>query len=172
MMGSRTSPRRMISLACAAAVTCMASVFAGLPPPAQKPPASTASATAAKSPAGGGRGASSAADFDRLIKEATAARQSERWEDAIALYAKAVRLKPQFVEAYWYQGTAYYTLEKYERAEDAFRAVLRLAPDNGAAYAFLGLCEFALKDYARSVSDLLRSRTLGVGDAPELASVS
>src|SRR5947199_282427 len=76
MMGSRTSPRRMVSLACAAAVTCMASVFAGPPPPAQKPSAS------------------------------------------------------------------------------------------------LGLCEFALKDYARSVSDLLRSRTLGVGDAPELASVS
>ena len=74
----------MVSLACAAAVTCMASVFAGPPPPAQKPPASTPSA-AAKSPAGRGHGASSAADFDRLIKEATAARQRERWEDAIAL---------------------------------------------------------------------------------------
>ncbi len=114
----------------------------------------------------------SAADFDRLVEQATAARKSERWQDAIALYTKAVKLRPKYVEGYWYQGTAYYTLENYKAAKDAFRSVLRLAPENGAAYAFLGLCEFALQEYAPSVSDLLRSRALGVGDAPELAGMA
>ncbi len=112
------------------------------------------------------------AEFDRVVKEATAARQAERWEDAIALYGKVVRLKPDYVEGYWYQGTAYYTLEDFPQCREAFRKVTRLAPKNGAGYAFLGLCEFGLKDYDRSLQHLLQSRILGVGDVPELGSVA
>ena len=112
------------------------------------------------------------AEFDRLVKEATAARLAERWEDAIALYSKAVRLRPGYVEGYWYQGTAYYSLDDYASCRDTFRKVLRLAPKNGAAYAFLGLCEFGLKEYDRSLQHLLQSRILGVGDVPELASAA
>ena len=113
-----------------------------------------------------------AADFDRLVKQATAARTAEQWEEAIALYAKAVKLKPSYVEGYWYQGTAYYTLEKFTECRDPFRTVARLAPKNGAAQAFLGLCEFGLKDYDRSLQHLLQSRILGVGDTPDLGSVA
>jgi len=116
--------------------------------------------------------AASNPEFDRLLKQATDARQAERWEDAIALYAKAVKLRPDYVEAYWYQGTAYYSLDKFTECRDKFRDVLRLAPRNGAASAFLGLCEFGLKDYDRSLQHLLQSRILGVGDAPELGSVA
>ena len=110
--------------------------------------------------------------FDDLVKQATAARQAERWEEAIALYAKTVKLRPQYVEGYWYQGTAYYSLEKFTECRDRFRDVVRLAPKNGAAYAFLGLCEFGLKDFDRSLQHLLQSRRLGVGDVPELGSVA
>jgi len=113
-----------------------------------------------------------AAEFDRLVKAATDARQAERWQDAIELYGKAVKLKPRYVEGYWYQGTAYYSLDNYTQGRDAFRKVLRLAPKNGAAYAFLGLCEFGLKDYDRSLQHLLQSRILGVGDTKELGSVA
>ena len=113
-----------------------------------------------------------AAEFDRLVKTATEARQAERWEEAIDLYARAVKLKPQYVEGYWYQGTANYSLDNYSQGRDAFRKVLRLAPKNGAAYAFLGLCEFGLKEYDRSLQHLLQSRILGVGDTQDLASVA
>src|SRR5205823_2605726 len=114
----------------------------------------------------------SAAEFDRLVKAATEARQAERWEDAIELYAKVVKLKPSYVEGYWYQGTSYYSLDNYTQCRDAFRKVLRLAPKNGAAYAFLGLCEFGLKEYDRSLQFLLQSRILGVGDTQDLASIA
>ncbi len=114
----------------------------------------------------------SSEEFDRLVTAATQARQAERWQDAIALYAKAVQLKPDYVEGHWYQGTAHYTLENFPECRDAFRRVLRLAPKNGAAHAFLGLCEFGLKEYDRALLNLLRSRTLGVGDVPELGSVA
>lgn len=110
--------------------------------------------------------------FDKLVAAATEARQEERWEEAIGLYAKAVKLQPDFVEGYWYQGTAHYTLENYVQCREAFRRVLRLAPKNGAAYAFLGLCEFGMREYDRALEHLLQSRLLGVGDTPELGSVA
>jgi tetratricopeptide (TPR) repeat protein len=120
----------------------------------------------------GKRAPSTAAEFDRLVKAATEARLAERWEEAIELYAKAVKLKPSYVEGYWYQGTAYYSLDNYTQCRDTFRKVLRLAPKNGAAYAFLGLCEFGLKQYDRSLQFLLQSRILGVGDTQDLGSIA
>ena len=110
--------------------------------------------------------------FDDLVKRATDARRAERWEEAIALYAQTVKLRPNYVEGYWYQGTAYYSLDKFTECRDRFRDVLRLAPKNGAAFAFLGLCEFGLKDYDRSLQHLLQSRILGVGDVAELGGVA
>jgi len=112
------------------------------------------------------------AEFDRLVEAATEARRAENWDEAIALYQKAVKLKPTYVEGYWYQGTSYYTLEKFTECQQQFRTVTKLAPKNGAAYAFLGLCEFGLKDYDRSLQHLLQSRMLGVGDTPDLGSVA
>jgi tetratricopeptide (TPR) repeat protein len=103
-----------------------------------------------------------AAQFDQIVQAAVEARHAERWEDASALYAKAVKLRPAFVEGYWYQGTAYYTLEQFPECRDAFRRVTRLSPKNGGAFAFLGLCEFGLKNYDRALQHLLQSRILGV----------
>ena len=110
--------------------------------------------------------------FDRLVAQAAEARKAERWDEAVALYAKAVKLKPSYVEGYWYQGTAYYTLQKYPECRDRFRDVVKLSPKNGAAFAFLGLCEYGLKDYAASLPHLLQSRTLGVGDTGDLGNVA
>jgi tetratricopeptide (TPR) repeat protein len=145
-------------------------------PPATKTPAAPAG-SAPKRPATGaaGRGATPAnasAEFDRLVQAGAEARQGERWEDAIDIYAKAVKIKPDYVEGYWYQGTAYYSLDNFEKAAETFRKVVRLAPKNGAAYAFLGLSEFGLKDYDRSLHHLLQSKILGVGDTGELGNVA
>lgn len=147
----------------------MASAFAGAQ--ATKPAASPKPAASApkKAPA---NAASAAATFDKLVADATAARKAERWEEAIALYAKAVKLKPSYVEGVWYQGTAYYSLQKFAECRDRFSAVTRLAPKNGAAYAFLGLCEFGVKDYDRALEHLLDSRDLGVGDTGDLGGVA
>jgi tetratricopeptide (TPR) repeat protein len=134
--------------------------------PQAKPaaPVANRSATPAK-PAPG-------AEFDKLVAAATEARKAERWSDAIGLYAKAVKLKPDYIEGYWYQGTSYYTLDDFPNCRTAFQNVVRRAPKNGAAYAFLGLCEFGVKEYDRSLQHLLQSRTLGVGDVPDLGGVA
>ena len=116
--------------------------------------------------------AANSAEFDRLVAAATEARKAQRWEEALDLYGKVVKLKPTYVEGYWYQGTAYYSLDDFPNCRDTFRKVVRLAPKNGAAFAFLGLCEFGVKEYDKSLQHLLQSRLLGVGDAPELGSVA
>jgi len=136
-------------------------------PAAGQKPHSTKSTPAAKAQA-----VVPAAEFDKLVAAATEARQAERWEDAIGLYTKLVALKPDYVEGYWYQGTAYYTLENHQKCRDAFRRVVRLAPTNGAAHAFLGLCEFGLKDYDRALQDLVQARILGVGDTGDLGGIA
>jgi tetratricopeptide (TPR) repeat protein len=162
---------RCIWLACAVLLTPASPLVAEQSDPARRPSGQTpAQAPAAKSPRKPGTAAGG--EFDRLVKAGTEARQAERWEEAIDLYGKAVKLKPQYVEGYWYQGTSYYSLDNYTQCRDAFRKVLRLAPKNGAAYAFLGLCEFGLKDYDRSLQHMLESRILGVGDTQDLGGVA
>jgi tetratricopeptide (TPR) repeat protein len=177
--------RRVAWVGCAALVLCsgggaatvlgsgpaFANATGGRTPRAGQPPAKHVPKSPSRPPAKAAAPASSA-DFDRLVEQATAARTAQQWDEAIALYAKAVKLKPSYVEGYWYQGTAYYTLEKFAECRDRFRTVARLAPTNGAAQAFLGLCEFALKNYDRSLQYLLQSRILGIGDMPDLGGVA
>jgi tetratricopeptide (TPR) repeat protein len=112
------------------------------------------------------------AEFAALEKKATEARLAEQWADAIALYQKLVKLKPDYVEGYWYQGTAYYTLDDFPNCRNAFRQVIRRAPKNGAAHAFLGLCEFGLKEYDRALQHLVEGRNLGLGDVPDFGKVA
>jgi tetratricopeptide (TPR) repeat protein len=158
-----------LALLFASALTLQASAGANEQKPQSSPQPKALSAT---SPPHKTAAVPRSAEFDRLVKAATEARQEQRWEEAIGLYGKAVKLKPDYVEGYWYQGTAYYSLDDFTHGRDAFRKVVRLAPKNGAAYAFLGLCEFGLKEYDRSLQHLLQSRVLGVGDTKELGSVA
>ena len=122
-----------------------------------KPPAKPVTRAAAKP-------AAAAAEFERIVKEATEARQAENWDRAVELYRQAVKLRPDYVEGYWYQGTSLYSLDEFEGCREAFRRVTRATPKNGAAYAFLGLCDYGLKEYDRALQNLLKARNLGIGD--------
>ena len=100
---------------------------------AQSPAAQSRGAGAPPASEAAANGAADPPSSSKLLKAATEARQAERWDEAIALYAKAVKLRPDYVEGYWYQGTAYYTLDNFPQCRDAFRRSSRLAPKNGAA---------------------------------------
>jgi tetratricopeptide (TPR) repeat protein len=160
--------RRTLPLA-AACLLCAVQLSAQTAGP-RKPPAGQPTTTA--KPSAKPQAAASSPEFDQLLKAATDARQAERWDEAIALYAKMVKVKPDYVEGYWYLGTGYYTQDDFPHCKEAFRKVTSLAPTNGAAYAFLGLCEFGLKEYDRSLQHLLQSRIHGIGDVPDLGGVA
>jgi tetratricopeptide (TPR) repeat protein len=108
------------------------------------------------------------AQFDRIVKDAVAARDAGRLDESIALYQKAVRLKPSWAEGHWNLGTAFYELDRYKEAREAFARVVLLQPKHAAAFGFKGLCEFQLKNYETALADLLRAEELGIADPKDL----
>jgi tetratricopeptide (TPR) repeat protein len=108
--------------------------------------------------------------FDKVVRDAAAARDARRIEESIALYQEAVRLRPSWVEGYWHLGTAFYELNRYADARDAFARVVRSEPEHAPAYGFKGLCEFQLKNYEEALSDLMQAADLGVAGPKDLVS--
>ncbi len=131
----------------------------GQPAPKPAPPTPKASSRPA---------APANAQFDRTVREAAAARDAGRIDESIALYQKAVRLRPSWSEGYWSLGTAFYELDRYAEARDAFARVVRLRPKHAAALGFKGLCEFQLKNYETALDDLVRAADLGVTGPEDL----
>jgi tetratricopeptide (TPR) repeat protein len=148
-----------------AGATLIAAVQSGTAPktatPAPKTP-TTASKPAARSntPAN--------PEFDKLAREAAAARDAGRIDESIALYQKAIKLQPSWAEGYWSLGTAFYELDKYAEAKDAFARVVRLQPKSGAAFGFKGLCEVQLREYESAVDDLMHATDLGLSEPRNL----
>lgn len=115
--------------------------------------------------------ASSETQFDRFVKEADEARLAERFEDAVALYGEALKIKPKWPDGWWYVGAIFYQKDLYPQCRDAFQNLVSLEPDRGPAWAMLGLCLFQTAEYERAAISLQRARTLGVDDNSEFAGV-
>ena len=144
---------------------------------AQTPGATPTRPAVAKPASRGAVRPAASAEFDRLAREASAAREAGRIEEALGLYDRAVKLRPSWDEGHWYIGTLYYGLDRYAEARDAFRRVIAAQEkkagtkplSNGRVYGMKGLCEFQVKNYEVALADLLKARDLGV-DSDELLS--
>ena len=109
--------------------------------------------------------------FDSLAQKAAAARDSDQLDDAVALYKKALALRPKWAEGWWSLGTLEYDRDNYRSAATAFRQLLSLAPQNGSAYAMLGLCEYELGQDAAALKHLEQAKTFDISANPQLRSV-
>jgi tetratricopeptide (TPR) repeat protein len=85
--------------------------------------------------------------FEQISKEADAARQAERLNDAISLYQAGLRLRPGWSEGWWALGTLLYDQDRFPEALTAFRRFVAITPTPGPAYAFLALCEYETQQY-------------------------
>src|SRR5207237_8489422 len=85
--------------------------------------------------------------FHSLVAKAQAAREKDQVDEAIRLYRRAVQIKPDFVEGWWYLGTLLYESDQYTDGAIAFRHVTGLKPEMALGWAMLGLCQFETKDY-------------------------
>jgi len=110
--------------------------------------------------------------FQAIAGAASSAREAGRTEEAIHDYSRAVALRPDWAEGWWYLGTMQYDLDRYADAIPAFRNLVQIAPNLGSAWAFLGLSEFETRDYDSSLADLQKAHSIGVTDDQELARVS
>jgi tetratricopeptide (TPR) repeat protein len=123
----------------------------------------------AKPPA---RSAPDAATFEDLSKKAIEAHAAKKLDEAVEHYEKALKLRPDWSDGRFAQGTVLYDLDRYEEAKAAFRRVTAEQPKSAAAWAFKGLCEFKLKDYENAFNDIQKGRTLGLGENSELQAVA
>jgi len=110
-------------------------------------------------------------DFDSLAAQASAAREADQVENSIALYRKALTLRPGWAEGWWFLGTLYYDLNKYVEAVPAFKQTAQIQVKAGAPWVMLGLCEFQLLQYDDAYTHIRKGRDLGIGDNAELERV-
>src|SRR5882762_1097175 len=75
-------------------------------------------------------------------------------QSSIAHLKKAIRIQPDYMEAYNNLGTRYMALQDYERAIAQFREALRLDCDAVLAHTNLGLAMFILKDLPEAEAEL------------------
>jgi tetratricopeptide (TPR) repeat protein len=117
-------------------------------------------------------GANSADDFQHIAQQAAAAREAGMSEDAIRFYQRAVKIRPDWDEGWWYLGSLYYDTDHYDQAIPAFKKLVELNPKLGLAWDLLGLSEFETKDYTNSLVHLERGQELGLEDNPEAVKVA
>ncbi len=73
-----------------------------------------------------------------LFNKAQKLEQAGKPEEAIKTYQSAIRLEPQYPEAYQQLGLAYASLNQYPEAVKAFQEVIRLRPQSSLAQGNLG----------------------------------
>jgi len=111
-------------------------------------------------------------EFSELSAQAAAARDSNRLQDALVLYRKALTRKPAWAEGWWSLGTISYDQNSYAEAARAFQKVIALAPSDGTAYVMLGLCEFELGYNDAALKHIERGENLGLDQDPDLRHVA
>jgi len=114
---------------------------------------------------------STPADFKTLAAQAAAASEQDRIEDAIALYTRALTLRPKWAEGWWSLGTLEYDHDHYAKAAQDFEKVIALDVANGTAHAMLGLCQFELGRDEAAMKNLLAGQKLGVQKDQQLHNV-
>ena len=113
----------------------------------------------------------SAPSFAALSAKADAARDSDRLDEAAALYRKALAIKPTWAEGWWSLGTIEYDRNAYPEASHAFGKLIALQPKSGTARVMLGLCQFELGMEDAALESLQQGRGLGVPADPQFREV-
>jgi tetratricopeptide (TPR) repeat protein len=106
--------------------------------------------------------------FDQVAAQAEQARSTNRIDEAIDLYRKALSLRPRWAEGWWYLGTLLYDRDAFSDAAIAFRQGAAINPKVGTTWVMLGLCEFKLARYDDALKHIQQGRRLGTSAEPQL----
>ena len=90
-----------------------------------------------------------------------AAQDSGNYRRAISEYSEAIRLNPEYVDAYIARGTAYDDLGLHERAIKDYNEVIRIDPENAMAYYNRGYAYYDLGQYDKATNDYNEAIRLG-----------
>jgi len=110
--------------------------------------------------------------FENLVHQAEVARDAKRLDEALSLYKRAIKLKPDWEDGWGSAGSIAYDLEKYSECAADFRHLTLLKPDLAPAWTMRGLCEFQLRDYEAALKSLTQVQSLDLRGNPELSSTA
>jgi tetratricopeptide (TPR) repeat protein/tRNA A-37 threonylcarbamoyl transferase component Bud32 len=87
-----------------------------------------------------------------LYQEGNTLLQLQRYEDAVAVYKKAVNIKQNFVQAWYGQGKALFELKKYQESLTAYDQAIQLQPNYLEAWVGRGFVLASLQRYSEAVA--------------------
>ena len=87
------------------------------------------------------------------------------WDAAIREYNEAIRLNPNYAEAYGSRGLAYWVNRDYDRAIEDCTEAIRLNPNYAEAYNYRGNAYSRKNDYDRAIADYNEAIRLNPNDA-------
>ena len=79
--------------------------------------------------------------------------ESGDYQRTIKNYKKAIEINPNYANAYYNRGNAYYKLGDFCSAIKDFDKVIELAPQDADAYSIRGLAYAKLGDYQMAIKD-------------------
>lgn len=107
--------------------------------------------------------------FQALSQQAEAARDARHLDQAVSLYQRALKLKPDWDEGLWDLGNIAYDLDRYSECAPAFRRMAALKPGSAPAWTMSGLCEYKLRRYDAALDSLSHAERLKFEEPAELA---
>jgi tetratricopeptide (TPR) repeat protein len=111
----------------------------------------------------------SAPSFETLSRQAAEARDAKRLAEALALYRKALKLKPDWADGLWEAGSIEYDQDQYKECSADFQRLAALKTDQAPGWTMAGLCEYHLRNYDAALKSLLHAQQLGFQEGTELA---
>lgn len=111
----------------------------------------------------------SPASFEALSQQAASARDAGQLDQAMALFRRALKEKPDWDEGWWNVGSIAYDQDKYTECAQSFERLTVLKPDRAVGWTMAGLCEYRLRNFDSATRDLLQSEHLGFQGPPELS---
>jgi tetratricopeptide (TPR) repeat protein len=99
------------------------------------------------------------------VNRGNSAAKTGDYEFAVADYTEAIRLKPDYSDAFSNRGTAYEGLKQYDKAIADYSEAIRLKPDYAPAFFNRGLAYCYLEQYDKAIADYSEAIRLESDDA-------
>lgn len=101
-----------------------------------------------------------ATKFQQLADQARAAREANNPKQAVALYRRALEIRPDWPEGWWYVADLSYAEGQYGDCQRGFTRFLQLQPQSAPGYALRGVCSYYKGFFKQTIDDAERARQL------------
>jgi tetratricopeptide (TPR) repeat protein len=92
--------------------------------------------------------------------------RQQNYQDAIALFNRALAANPSNLNAYYSRGAAFFSLQDYAAAINNFDRLLNVSPNYPLAYFYRGYIRAAKQDYSGAIADYNRAIELNANFDP------